>query len=60
MAGVEGDAIAINLEGEAETALLPFAWLVDAKLVLNDELLKRGAEARASRLAFENQTLSEE
>ena len=60
LAGVEGDAIAINLEGEAETALLPFAWLVDAKLVLNDELLKRGAEARASRLALENQTLSEE
>ena len=60
LAGVEGDTIAINLEGEAETALLPFAWLVDAKLVLNDELLKRGAEARASRLALENQTLSEE
>src|SRR5437667_9206178 len=38
LAGVEGDNVAINLEGEDETALLPFAWIVEAKLVLNDEL----------------------
>jgi ribosome maturation factor RimP len=59
LAGVDGDHIAINLEGEEATALLPFAWLVEAKLVLNDELLKRGADARASRLQAENQTFSE-
>ena len=46
-------------EGEEATALLPFAWRVDAKLVLNDVLLKRGAEARASRLQAENQHFSE-
>jgi ribosome maturation factor RimP len=51
LAGVEGDNVAINLEGEAETALLPFAWIVEAKLVLTDELMKRGAAARAARLA---------
>jgi ribosome maturation factor RimP len=59
LAGVDGDHVAINLEGEEATALLPFAWLVDAKLVLNDVLLKRGAEARASRLQAENQHFSE-
>jgi ribosome maturation factor RimP len=51
LAGVEGENIAINLEGEEETALLPFAWIVEAKLVLNDQLMKRGAEQRAARIA---------
>jgi len=50
LAGVDGDNIAINLEGEDETALLPFAWISDAKLVITDQLLKRGAAARAARL----------
>jgi ribosome maturation factor RimP len=44
------DHVGIDLEGEAETALVPFAWIVDAKLTLTDELLKRGAEKRAERL----------
>ena len=55
LAGVEGDDVAIDLEGEEETALVPFAWISDAKLVITDQLLKRGAEARAARLAHENQ-----
>ncbi len=51
---VEGQPhVAIDLEGEAETALVPFAWLQDAKLVLNDDLMKRGADKRAQRLAEE-------
>ncbi|MGN6208456.1 ribosome maturation factor RimP [Asticcacaulis sp.] len=49
LAGIEDDHIAIDLEGEEETALIPFDWVIDAKLILNDELMKRGAEARASR-----------
>ena len=55
LAGVEDGMVAIDLEGEAETALIPFAWISDAKLVITDQLLKRGAEARAARLAKENQ-----
>ena len=48
---VEGEPhVAIDLEGEAETALVPFAWVQDAKLVLNDDLMKRGANKRAARL----------
>ena len=49
LAGTEDDHIAIDLEGEEETALIPFDWVIDAKLILNDELMKRGAEAKAAR-----------
>ena len=51
LAGVDDGQVAIDLEGEDETALVPFAWITDAKLVLTDQLLKRGAEQRAARLA---------
>ena len=51
LAGVENDNVAIDLEGEAETALVPFAWIVEAKLILTDQLMKRGADERAARLA---------
>ena len=54
VAGTEGDNVAINLEGETEeTALVPFAWVAEAKLVLNDELMKRGAAQRAARVEAE-------
>ncbi len=56
LAGVEDQQVAIDLEGEEETALVPFAWIVEAKLVLTDELMKRGAETRAARLSEEQQT----
>ncbi len=51
VAGVEGENVLIDLEGEDETAVVPFAWISEAKLVLNDALMKRGAEQRAARLA---------
>ena len=54
LAGIDGEHVAINLEGEVETALLPFAWLVDARLVITDALLKRGADARAARLEHDD------
>jgi ribosome maturation factor RimP len=49
IAGIEDDHIALNLEGEDETALIPFDWVIEAKLLLTDELLKKGAEMRAAR-----------
>ncbi|MGZ8407620.1 MAG: ribosome maturation factor RimP [Caulobacteraceae bacterium] len=49
LTGTEGDDILIDLEGDDATAQVPFAWIVEAKLVLNDALLKRGAEERAAR-----------
>jgi ribosome maturation factor RimP len=54
LAGVDGDQVAIDLEGEDETALIPFAWIADAKLVLTDQLMKKGAQARAQRLQTDN------
>jgi ribosome maturation factor RimP len=56
LAGVEDGAIAIDLEGEAETALIPFAWITEAKLVLTDQLMKRGADIRAARVESDQQT----
>ena len=50
LAGVDDGQVAIDLEGEADTALVPFEWIVEAKLVLTDQLMKRGAEVRAARL----------
>ena len=49
VAGTEDQNICIDLDGEDDTALIPFDWLVDAKLVLTDELMKAGAEKRAAR-----------
>lgn len=60
LAGVEDDNVAIDLEGEAETALIPFAWIVEAKLILTDQLMKRGAEERAARLAETQQQTPEQ
>jgi ribosome maturation factor RimP len=59
LAGVEDDAVAIDLEDEEETAMIPFAWIVEAKLVLTDQLMKRGADVRAARLQSEQQQTPE-
>jgi ribosome maturation factor RimP len=56
LACVEGSEVGLDLEGEEETAMVPFDWIVEAKLVLTDELMKRGAEVRAARLAAESQS----
>ena len=54
LAGVEdadsaNPMVAIDLEDDDDTALLPFAWLSEAKLILTDALLKRGEDIRRSR-----------
>ena len=59
LAGVEGDQVGIDLEGEEATAMVPFAWILEAKLVLTDQLMKRGAEVRAARIASEQQLTTE-
>jgi len=57
LAGIEGDAVAIALEGEDDAVLLPFAWISDARLVIDEALMKRGSEARAQRLAQDQSTI---
>ncbi|HMC93860.1 MAG TPA: ribosome maturation factor RimP [Polyangia bacterium] len=56
LVGVDDGQVAVDLEGEEETALIPFYWIVEAKLVLTDQLMKRGADVRAARLQSETQT----
>ena len=54
LAGLEDGNVAINLEGEEHTALVPFAWIIEAKLILNDALLQHGADQRQARLDLEH------
>jgi len=50
LAGVEEKSVGIDMDGEDETVFIPFAWIAEAKLVLTDNLMKRGAEQRAERI----------
>ena len=55
LACVEADQVGLDLEGEEATAMVPFSWIVDAKLILTDALMKRGAEERAARIEGDDQ-----
>ena len=59
LAGFEDGNVLIDLDGEDDTALIPFDWLSDAKLVLTDALMKRGAAIRAARGEPEDDGLPE-
>ena len=48
LAGNEDDQIGIDLDGEEDTAFIPFEWIADAKLLITDELIKAGQKARAA------------
>ena len=55
LAGVQDKDVLIDLDDEPDhTAQVPFAWIAEAKLVLNDELMKRGAAEREARMAAHN------
>lgn len=55
LAGVEDGQVGVNIEGEAETTLyIPFDWILEAKLVLDDRLMKHGADERAARMQPED------
>ncbi|MBI1364453.1 MAG: ribosome maturation factor RimP [Alphaproteobacteria bacterium] len=45
LAGVDGDNVCLDIAGEDETALIPFAWVKNAKLVLTDELIRESLKA---------------
>lgn len=61
LAGVEDGQVGLNLEGEDDTTVyFPFEWIVDAKLVLTDQLMKRGAEQRAARVGAEGEDANQD
>lgn len=45
LAGLDEENVCIDIEGEEETALIPFAWIHSAKLVLTDELIRESLKA---------------
>jgi ribosome maturation factor RimP len=54
LAGVEDDQVGIDLEGEDAHRLIPFAWIIDAKLVSDrspDEAGRRPARGAPHRHA---------
>lgn len=54
LAGTENDQVGINTEEDPDSTIyIPFAWISEAKLVMNDQLMKRGADQRAARLQSE-------
>jgi ribosome maturation factor RimP len=56
LAGTEDDQVGINIEEDPDsTVYIPFAWISEAKLVMTDQLMKRGAEQRAARLSQEEE-----
>lgn len=46
LAGIDGESIDINLDGEDDTAQIPFDWISEAKLLITDELIKAGQEKK--------------
>jgi ribosome maturation factor RimP len=48
LAGIDGDNVCINLDGETDTALIPFEWLANARLVLTDDLIRESLRRRGA------------
>jgi ribosome maturation factor RimP len=46
LAGTENENVCINLDGEDDTALIPFEWLANARLILTDELIRESLRRR--------------
>ncbi len=47
LAGVDDGHVDINLDGETDsTASIPFEWIAEAKLLITDELIKKGQDAK--------------
>lgn len=45
LAGVDEGKVALDIDGESETALFPFEWIAGAKLILTDDLIKQSLKA---------------
>ncbi len=62
LAGVEGNEVLINVEGEGGEAVtigLDFEWLSDAKLVLTDDLIRAMLKARKDAGTLDEQKFDE-
>ena len=48
LAGIEDQNVCIDLEGETDTALIPFDWIANARLVLTDDLIRESLRRRGA------------
>jgi ribosome maturation factor RimP len=48
LTGIEDNNVCINLEGEEDTALIPFDWIANARLVLTDDLIREALRRRGA------------
>jgi ribosome maturation factor RimP len=48
LAGTEDNNVCINLDGEKDTALIPFEWLANGRLVLTDDLIRESLRRRGA------------
>lgn len=55
IAGMDEGKVAFDIEGEEETALFPFEWIVSAKLVLTDALIDESLKAGKQALLEKDQ-----
>ena len=54
LVGTDGCNVDINLDGETETAQIPFEWIAESKLLITDELIKSGQEKKQAAEMAEN------
>ncbi len=63
LAGFEDGNVALDIEGEDETALFPLEWIVGAKLLLTDDLVReslRAAQQAGANVGEDETTIDEE
>ncbi len=48
LAGTDENNVCINLDGEKDTALIPFEWLSNARLLLTDDLIRESLRRRGA------------
>ena len=48
VAGIDEGRVAFDIDGEDETAIIPYEWIASAKLILTDELIQESLKASAS------------
>ena len=46
LVGIDDKNIDIDLDGETETAQIPFEWVSEAKLLITDQMIKAGQAAK--------------
>ena len=58
--GVEDGAVVLDIDGEADAALIPFEWIASAKLTLTDALVRESLKAAKKALAADEDEGNEE